>query len=280
MLKGWVRRPLRWCLDRAGRAYVPAELEEALVLARRYGDSGAACTLGYFQSPGETPDQVAARSQAILEALPALSPGAYLSLKAPALAYDAELIGVLAGAVQTQGGLLHFDSHEPHTQDATLACAEAVRGLGVRVGVTLPGRWSRSLTDVGQACRLGLRVRVVKGEWADAAEPGRDRRAGFQAVVEALAQQGAARVAVATHDPILARESLERLLAAGTSCELELLHGLPARALTPLARELGVPLRYYIPHGKAWRPYALSKAAENPRLAWWLVQDFLRGLGR
>jgi proline dehydrogenase len=120
-------------------------------------------------------------------------------------------------------------------------------------------------------------VRVVKGEWADPREPGRDRRQGFIEVVGCLAGR-ASEVAIATHDASLARESLARLQAAGTPCELELLNGLPRRELIPLAQEFSVLVRIYVPFGIAWRPYALSKLGQNPRIMWWLLQDALREL--
>jgi proline dehydrogenase len=103
-----------------------------------------------------------------------------------------------------------------------------------------------------------------------------DMRAGFLNVVDELC--GRARcVAVASHDVPLAREALERLLAAGTPCEMELLYGLPRRAAVAAARELGVPVRFYVPQGKAWLPYVLKQARNNPRVLAWFARDLICG---
>ena len=104
----------------------------------------------------------------------------------------------------------------------------------------------------------------------------RDR---FLAVVRRLAGR-AGRVLVATHDAALARPALECLRAAGTDCELELLFGLPDRTLLGVARAAGVPVRVYVPYGRAWLPYSLSQVRQHPRILWWTMRDWLLGQRR
>lgn len=276
-------RILRLLLNIAGRAYVPGHrIEDALRIARDLEDKHIACTLGYFHNwlqpeRQESPRQVAEIYKTIIAAMSALNTKGYLSVKAPALAYDLEIIDGIADAARVQDVLMHFDSHEPTTADATLACVRRAVARGARVGLTIPGRWRRSLTDADLACELGVRVRIVKGEWPDPADTNRDMRDGFLQVVDRLAGR-ATEVAIASHDPWLVRESLSRLRASGTRCEIELLNGLPKRRLLPLAREFSVPTRVYIPFGISWRPYALSKVADNPRMLWWVIRDSFLGL--
>src|SRR5437870_9369637 len=147
---------------------------------------------------------------------------------------------------------------------------------GAPVGCTLPARWCRSLSDVDQAVALGVRVRVVKGQWPDPAGSDPDVQRNFLAIVESLAGR-ASRVGVATHDPQLARAALAHLCATGTACELELLYGLPARTPLEIARAAGVPVRFYVPYGHAWLPYGLSQARQHPRVLWWAMRDLLAG---
>lgn len=287
MVKVWVRRSvgkgLRLLLRIAGRVYVPGcRLEDAMRVARRLSQQQIACTLGYFHNwleprRQESPEQVAAVCRQIIAAIAKLPGRPYVSVKAPALAYDADLLNQIASAARDSDMLLHFDSHEPATADATLACVRGAVAQGAAVGLSVPGRWRRSLADADLACELGVRVRVVKGEWPDPLDAGMDMREGFLRVVERLAGR-VPLVALASHDPWLVREALLRLRAAGTPSEIELLHGLPRRRLLALAREFSVPVRVYIPFGIAWRPYALGKAADNPRLLWWVVHDSVVGL--
>jgi hypothetical protein len=80
-------------------------------------------------------------------------------------------------------------------------------------------------------------------------------------VIDRLAGR-AGQVAVATHDPVLAAEALGRLVAAGTPCELELLYGLAAGPVLAATRELGVPVRYYVPWGRGSLTFPLWRIAE------------------
>jgi proline dehydrogenase len=231
------------------RRYVAgAELADGLAVAERLRAAGMAVALGYWDGAGDTPQTVLAAYRA---AAAALGDG-HLSVKPPSVEAD---------ALATLEATLHFDSLAPATQDASLALAGE---LGA--GVTLPGRWRRSVAD---APRCDGFVRVVKGQWPD---PDEDARDGFAAVVGALAGR-AAPVGVATHDGRLAQRCLERLLAAGTPCELQLLYGLPPGASLAAARRLGIPVRAYVPYGRAYLPYALGELRRHPRRAAWLARD-------
>jgi proline dehydrogenase len=275
-----LKKPLRLALNVAGRVYVPGhEVGDALAVAQRLAEQHMACTLGYFHGWMESGQQIADISCSIIDAVASLEPRGYISIKAPAFHYDPTILAAIVAAAREQGILAHFDAHEHATADPTLACVRQAVALRASAGLTIPGRWRRSPADADLACQLGIRVRVVKGEWADPDEPEMDMRHGYLQVIDRLAGQ-ATDVAVATHDPWLARESLKRLQAAGTRCELELLNGLPKRTLLAIAQEFSVPVRVYIPFGISWRPYALGKVADNPRILWWLVRDSIVGLSR
>ena len=116
----------------------------------------------------------------------------------------------------------------------------------------------------------------MKGRWPDHGSPEVDPRAGFLTLVDRLAGR-ARRVAVATHDEALARAALQRLRAAGTPCELELLFGLPAAAAAGAADELSVPVRVYVPYGHAMLPYRIPDARRDARILGWFSQDVLWG---
>lgn len=66
---------------------------------------------------------------------------------------------------------------------------------------------------------------------------------------------------------------MRRLQQAGTPCELELLCGLPGREVMAVARELKVPVRFYIPYGTGWLPYALCQLVRKPQLWGRMLRD-------
>ncbi len=240
----------------------------------RFGRSGYRGTLGYFNADDESAERIADLGVESLEALALAARKGYVSIKAPALQFDADLINKIGRASARTGVAIHFDSHSFDDAEATFAAIDVALAQTPQVGCTLPGRWKRSLDDVERVAQRNLRVRVVKGQWADPEQPNVDLATSYLALIDRLA--GRVRVVgVATHDPVLAREALGRLRAAGTDCELELLFGLPMRASLLMAREEQVPVCVYVPFGQGWMPYALSQLRRNPGIAFWMMKDLV-----
>lgn len=262
---------------RAARAYVSGpDLADALAVCHRMSQQGVAGTLCFWNRAGDPFDAIAEVYGAALRALATGSLPCQLSVKAPAFGFSHDLFAEVLERGRRSGITVMFDSLGPEAMDSILALIENAMPHYPALGCTLPGRWQRSLSDAEIAIHLKLSVRVVKGLWADPEDPRRDPRAGFLTVIDQLAGR-ARHVAVATHDPALARESLRRLRAAGTPCELELLFGLPGRQARHIAREENVPVRLYIPYGSGSLPYDLSQGCKTPLAIWWFIRDLLGG---
>jgi len=277
--RGYVRARLGTLSRYLSRAYIAGpELSDALQAFDRFAANGKAGTIGYFNLAGQAAGEIADIDRQVVAGLADGRQQGYVSLKVPPLGYQTGLVEDIARLAAAHGVGLHFDSHAIDTTDATFDCIEAALRHTDQVGCTLPGRWPRSLADAERAIALKLRVRVVKGQWPDPAAPTVDANTGYLQVVDRLAGRARA-VAIATHDPVLARAALARLLSANTPCEQEQLFGLPMRAVSALARELGVPVRVYIPFGAAWLPYALTQLVRKPGTLWWLLRDALAASG-
>jgi proline dehydrogenase len=268
---------LRLAVRMVGRIFVRGRaLGDATRACRKHALAGRSSTIGYFNEDNEPPASVARSYMATIDAITREQLDFYLSVKIPALDFDPALLQMVVDHGQSGGIGIHFDSHQHDLADRTFEAVKQAHQRFPRIGCTLPGRWPRSLQDAELAIALGLRVRVVKGQWADPTAPDIDRREGFLAVIDRLAGR-AKHVAVATHDPPLAREALRRLRAAGTPCDMELLVALPMRSSLRTAKEIGAIVRVYVPFGASWISYALTQAQRNPRIAWWVVRDALFG---
>jgi proline dehydrogenase len=264
-------------LRRATAAYVAGpRIDDALLACRTLREGGRASTVGYWNEGSEEPSQVAHAYLAAAAAVSRSGLDTYLSIKAPALGFSPERVAELLERTGSSGVRVHFDSLAPESADRTLELLAGAASRHPGLGVTLPARWRRSLDDAAAAVELGLAVRVVKGRWSDHASPQGDLRSSFLAVVDRLAGR-ASPVAVATHDEELARVALQRLRAAGTPCELELLFGLPAAAAAHVADELSAPVRVYVPYGHGTLPYRIPDARRDMRIMLWFWQDVLRG---
>lgn len=257
----------------AGRYIAGDTLGDADETARDLVARGLGVTVGYWNATSDDPRAVADEYLSGLDVLAGLD-DAYLSMKLPALGFSPAMLDEVLERGEQRGVRVHLDSLWPASAARTQALLDEALATrpGARVGVTLPGRWSRSVEDARWACARGLSVRVVKGEWPDPGDPPRDLRTAYLDVIDALA--GAApHVGVATHDPSLAAEAVRRLRAASTPCTLELLYGLPVRDSIRQARALDLPVRVYVPYGTAYMPYAITQLRRHPGMALWLAKD-------
>lgn len=259
----------------AARRYIAGPLvSDALEVSRRLAARGWSITLGYWDGPPDTPADVEGTYHDAIEQAPA---GTRLAVKLPGIGFEsARFDGVLAAA-RERGVAIHCDSIGPEGVDPTFALLRGRHGTtvgGEPIGCTLPARWRRSDADVESAVELGLRVRVVKGQFAGTEGDERDPVAGALRLFERLAGR-APQVAIASHDPSVVRPAVEVLRGAGTPCELELLYGLPIRAPLAVAQAAELPVRAYVPYGTAYLPYALRQAV-RPRVAFRLAQDLFR----
>ena len=269
---------LRPLVARAAKAYVAGErLEDALRVADKLSERGLGITLGYWDSPKDTPRSVA---DAYLDAIDALAnrQHGYVSIKIPSLDYSHELSAKVVDRAALRRVRVHFDALGPETADRSRALFDRLLDRGAELSYTLPGRWLRSVSDAAWAAERGIVVRVVKGQWADPADPRRDPRRGYLEVIDALAAR-AAHVAVASHDTQLVAAAVARLKGANTSCELELLHGLPMRRSLAQADALSLGVHVYVPYGETYLPYAISRVRQNPRVLWWLLRDLFASHG-
>lgn len=275
-LRALAQSCLRPLARSAARAYVAGDtLADAMIVADRLCRSGLGVTLGYWDGPTDSPRRVADEYLDCVRALVGNEYG-YVSIKAPALDYSTVLLDELASEAMTHKLRLHFDSLGPETVLPTQRAMDRLLERGGEISCTLPGRWRRSVADVPWALERDLAVRVVKGLWPDPLSPDFDPSTGFLLVIDALAGR-ARHVAVASHDVSLAAEAVRRLQARGTSCEIELLYGLPMRRSLRLADDAGLGVRTYVPYGESFLPYAMKRLAHDPRIAWRLLRDAAKG---
>jgi proline dehydrogenase len=275
---GTAESKIQSLIRHAARAYTAGPYsQDARAVCERLALDGIRSTVCYWNIEGDQPLHVMEFYVDLLGVISSLKTNCYLSVKAPALAYKLELLqNILERAKRTQADV-HFDSLAPESVDLTFSLIDRLLRICPKLGCTLPARWQRSLMDADLALEMDLRVRVVKGEWPENGGRDVDPRKGFLNIIDRLAAGRARHVAVATHNAEIAREALNHLKATRTPCELELLYGLPVRPMLKVARDLAVPVRMYVPYGRAGLPYRLREAARNPRIVGWFLHDLLRG---
>lgn len=266
----------RRIISTLGRAHIAGrEVDDAICVARREVVGGAITTLGPWAARDDPAAQVAGRYACAIVAIETDALPASLSVKLPDLHFDLGLMGDVLAMAEEHHVAIHLDSLSIESQEQTMALLPALVAAHPQLGVTLPGRWARSLSDAKEVIQMGVRsVRVVKGQWADPDDRRRDPAEGLEAVVEVLVGTDA-EVGVATHDLAVARRAVARLSGAGTPWRLGQLYGMPRLRAADLATD-HMKVLVYVPFGAAYLPYALSQAVRHPTVLRWAVRDLVR----
>jgi proline dehydrogenase len=274
-MKKTLKRIIHWFAANLAPNYVAGpKLDDALRVSRLLSEKGYSNTIGFWNTEQDRPEDILAHYLSGIDAIKAKDLDSYISVKAWALSDSQVLLKEVFGHAQQYKTRVHFDSGSLDDQNLMFAAVDRWGRECEQIGCTLPGRWKRSLVDVDAVVERNLSVRVVKGQWVASDGGDLEPRSGCIKVVERLAGR-AKHVAIATHDPSLAQDALQELQLHGTSCELELLYGLPLKHMIPVAESVSVPIRVYVPYGNAWLPYALEQARKKPIIFYWFVRDLL-----
>ncbi|KHK93260.1 hypothetical protein [Novosphingobium malaysiense] len=266
---------MQQALSRTVEAVAPAaDAAAAARAARALEGRGIAATLSYFPAWNGVAAGIIEACARLSAEMHGVRAGSCLAIKASPLYFDKANLRAVAGPASEAGMTVVFDALTHAQAKQTMELAAWMADEFPAAGVALPARWHRTAPDAARFRDTPMRIRLVKGEWAD---PGGDVANFAQAYLDiawALAGRKAP-VGVATHDPALAERALRVLLDAGTPCELEQLRGLPGNRTRKVAKALGVPVRLYWPFGPGWWPYAAEKLLERPYLPWWWLRDRL-----
>jgi proline dehydrogenase len=270
------KRLLKRCAYGLGKLYPikPQNVGEGAELCRVLQGHDLLTTLGRLSKFGDDPVQIVNEYQTASTTLfnSPTPDGFYLSVKPPAIDFDPGYAAAIAASALLNGHGIHFDSHKFHQTDATLGLLQGLLTLNLpsdarqdrwRFSLSVPTRWKRSMSDARWAVENGVRIRLVKGDFAADLSEEVDSIRGFLNLVDQLAGKVPC-LALATHDCVLAREAVARCKKAGTTVQLELFFGRPASAMLALSREMKVPAGFYVPYGDTLLVYVIKDLLTNP----------------
>jgi len=277
-----MRAVTRRSLPRAfARRFVAGETPDHAVSAvRGVNARGMSATLDLLgESVTAKAEAVAARDQILrmVDRIVADGLNANVSVKLTQLGLDvdpevcrANMLAILERAAPPRIFVRVDMEGSPHTERTLRLFREHLHPrFGDLVGVVIQSMLRRSDRDVEDLIRIGARVRLVKGAYAEShqiAYPDkRDVDAAFARQAERLLIANCY-PAIATHD--------DRLIAAAKryaherGCgperfEFQMLYGV-RRDLQERLRADGYRVRVYIPFGTNWYPYLMRRLAERP----------------
>ena len=163
----------------------------------------------------------------------------------------------------------------------TLELFTAVWAQGYRnAGVVLQSAVRRSEEDAKAMCKLGVRVRLVKGAYKEppalAHQAKADVDAAYVRIMKTLLTEGVY-PAIATHDPAMIEAT--KAFADGRKIpkdkfEFQMLFGIRRDLQAALVRD-GYNMRVYVPFGKQWFPYFMRRLGERPANVGFVLKGIL-----
>jgi proline dehydrogenase len=286
-IEGLVRRHA----GRLVRRFVAGEdLETALAAVKGIVAQGMTVTLDHLGENVSSEAKARAAVPAYVAALRRLAEAGFepnISVKLTMLGLDqgdelaAENVRPILTTALEVGGFVRIDMEGSAYTERTIALTEALHGeFAGRVGTVIQSYLRRSPDDVERLSAAGIRVRLVKGAYAEPAAIAYRTRTEVDAAYARLARrllEGSNYPAFATHDPALIVDVQEvarsRDLGADRF-EFQMLYGVRRDAQAALVRE-GYRVRVYVPYGTEWYPYFTRRIAERPANAMFVLRQLV-----
>lgn len=191
---------------------------------------------------------------------------------------EAAMREILAVAREVDG-FVRVDMEGAGYTARTLALVELVHDeFPNLVGTVIQSCLYRSAADVERLIARQIRVRLVKGAYAEPAsvayQKAREVDASFVRLMERLLDDGHL-PALATHDPALIRVAqayATRMDIGRDQFEFQMLYGVRRDAQRQLVGD-GWRVRVYVPYGTAWYPYFTRRIAERPANALFVLRQ-------
>lgn len=189
------------------------------------------------------------------------------------LAFDKEHclehVRKLASEAKAAGTIVEIDMEQSEYVDDTLDVYRTLRTEGHDGRVAIQAYLRRTPIDLERLADVGVKVRLVKGAYAEpddiAFQRGAEIEQQFRYLTEWLFDNGID-PAIASHDEDLIRHATSLALKTSEgrkSFEIQMLYGIRREYQERLAGE-GHRMRVYVPYGSDWYPYLMRRMAERP----------------
>jgi proline dehydrogenase len=277
----------------SGRFVAGMSVEEALtatVATNSRGMSVSVDNLGENVTNVEEAKHSAQLYHEMLDALATRKLNANVSLKLTHMGLDVDeklaldiVSDVVAHAARIDNFVRVDMEGSPYTEKTLKFVHElhAQPGNAGHVGAVIQAYLHRSQKDVEELCAKGIRVRLCKGAYKEAAEIAFQDKAevdaNFVRLMKILLESGTYH-GIATHDPKMIEATIAFARAENipaSAFEFQMLYGVRRDLQEQLVKD-GWGMRVYIPFGTEWYPYLMRRLAERPANAIFIMKNLFR----
>jgi proline dehydrogenase len=265
-------------------------LEQALVSARRINSEGITLTLDHLGESVTSLKEAAAARDVYLKTLSALHEAGIdgnVSLKLTQFGLDLSEpecranVSQLVERARALDSFVRIDMESSEYTDRTLGIVTDMHDRYGSAGTVIQAYLYRSRADVERLTERGVRIRLCKGAYDEAASVAFPHKSDVDRNYVELMQyllKHADYPAIATHDEAIITGTKEYAKARGIpreSFEFQMLYGIRRDLQRQLVSE-GYRLRLYVPFGGAWYPYFMRRLAERPANILFLARNLMR----
>jgi len=266
---------------RAASRFVAGEtIETAIRAARALNDRGITASLDLLgESVESSAETLTSRDEVVqtLDAIAETGVDANVSVKLTQMGLDIDSalcirnMRTILTHARDKSIFVRIDMESSEHTERTLSVFKELHPeFGDLTGVVIQSYLRRSQADIEELLRMGARVRLCKGAYAEpesvAFQERREIDQSFGSLMIKLLDEGNY-PAIATHDESLINRALEYVQSkniAAERYEFQMLYGV-RRDLYHRLRERGFNVRVYVPFGSNWYPYLMRRLAERPR---------------
>jgi len=282
---------------RVSRRFVAGmSVEEAIAVAARLNGEGIEVSL---DSLGESVMQVSQAEESaaiyhrLLDEIAARKLKANVSVKLTQMGMDIgglgagpqlaeRIVGEMVEHAASIGSFVRIDMEGSEYTEATIAMTERLHKTWPgAVGTVLQAYLYRTAEDVERLVGQGIRIRLCKGaykEAADVAFPAKaDVDANYVKLMRRLVTSGVF-CGIATHDEAIVEQMLRFVTEIGLdkgAFEFQMLYGVRRDLQRRLVTE-GFGVRVYVPFGTEWYQYFMRRLAERPANVLFLAKNFFK----
>jgi len=268
-------------------------IKDAIAACQRVNNEGIAVTLDALGESVTTEAEARASAQVYHEMLDAIDAGklnANVSLKLSQMGMDFDpalaesIVGELVEHAAYVGSFVRIDMEGSPFTEATIAMTERLNnreGLAGHVGTVLQAYLFRTASDAERLLGQGIRIRLCKGAYKEAADIAFPQKTDVDANYVKLAKRmmtSGVFCGIATHDEAIVEKLLAFVRETGlqkSAFEFQMLYGIRRDLQRQLAKQ-GFGVRVYVPFGPEWYPYFMRRLAERPANVLFLMKNFLR----
>jgi proline dehydrogenase len=267
--------------------------EDALRAAAALNDHGISVTLDSLGENVHSPDE-AHRSAAIyhelLDAIHERHLDANVSVKLTQMGMDLDpalaeqIVRQMTQHARETGSFVRVDMEGSEYTQATIDMVRRIHaepGNEGHVGIVIQAYLYRSQVDIGVLLKDGIRIRLCKGAYQEAADKAFPAKAqvdeNFVRLAEILVASGIYH-GIATHDEKMVGATRAFVKKEGippSAFEFQMLYGVRRDLQRALVAE-GYRVRVYVPFGTEWYPYFMRRLAERPANVIFLAKNMLK----